>query len=252
MIHTNPEWCPAAPAPTGKATRSLPAEAHARAAAGPGADANADRQSDPLRCELLAHELHDSVAQQLGFLAFQARAVESLLKGEGAAAGMVSEMRSVLGRLQKQVRELIAGARIGMEGRSLREALADAVHEFSRHSGIVFELDNRWGAASLGVGQELQVLHIVREALANVVRHSHATQVHVTLTEEAVAPKALLVRVEDNGTGLVAGPSGEIPGHYGLSIMRERAVSLGATLAFDAVPTGGLRIALRIPAGDPA
>jgi len=215
---------------------------------GPAVQACEAYDSDHLRCALLARELHDSVAQQLGFLAFQASTLESLLAGEGVAVGMVCEMRGVLGHLQKQVRELITGARIGMQGRSLRETLADAVNEFSRHSGIVFELDNRWAAGLLAVEHELQVLHIVREALANVVRHSHATQVRVALTEDADASGGLCVLVEDNGTGLRSVCPGDNPGHYGLSIMLERAESLRAVLAFESVPAGGLRITLRIPA----
>ena len=88
---------------------------------------------------------------------------------------MLQELCGGLSQLQRQVRELITSARLTMDGRSLRQALADSVAEFSRRCIIVFELDNRLADDALGPETELQILQIIREALANAVRHSHAT-----------------------------------------------------------------------------
>ena len=203
--------------------------------------------SDTSRYEVLAHELHDSVAQQLGFLAFQARRIETLLEKPSRAAPLVAELRSVLSRVQKQVRELITGARIGMQGRTLREALADAVDEFSRRSSIIFELDNRLPDQTLAPDSELQVLQIVREALANVVRHSQARQVRIEL--RPVPGQKVVVMVEDDGIGMDPGAAPGPGEHYGLAIMRERAGAIGATLTIEAPPLRGARIVLCAPYG---
>ncbi|WP_431798418.1 ATP-binding protein (plasmid) [Cupriavidus metallidurans] len=219
-------------------SRNIPAELHQ------DGEFAATAQSGPARFELLAHELHDSIAAQLGFLAFEARRIESLICETGEAAPLMTEMRTVLGRLQKQVRELITGARIGMQGLSLRDTLADAVQEFSRHSGIVFELDNRLAPGVLPADHELQVLQVVREALANVVRHSHATQVRIELRQFLAACQVV---VEDNGIGMNTHQTPSLQGHYGLDIMRERALAIGATLAIGSVTPSGVRMTLRIP-----
>jgi len=146
----------------------------------------------------LARELHDSVAQQLGYLAFQAHGLQSQL---GAPA--LQDLCAGLSQLQRQVRELITSARLTMDGRSLRQALADSVAEFSRRCIIVFELDNRLADDALSPETELQILQIVREALANAVRHSHARHVRIELRQTQDGDAS--VSVEDDGIGLRPG-----------------------------------------------
>nr|WP_111733853.1 ATP-binding protein [Cupriavidus sp. SW-Y-13] len=232
-----------------------------RAVRSPGADAparGAARQpgaGDPAiaRFEALAHELHDSIAQQLGFLSFQARHVEGLLARPAEASASLRELRSVLGRVQKQVRELILGARVGMQGSSLRTAVGDAVAEFSRRSSIVFELDNRLDEGHVAPACELHLLQIVREALANVVRHSRARSARVALRGRGSGGAQIVI--EDDGIGvpaavLAASVDGGEAGHYGLAIMRERARTIGAALSVETAPGGGTRIVLHLPDGE--
>jgi two-component system nitrate/nitrite sensor histidine kinase NarX len=131
----------------------------------------------------LARELHDSVAQQLGYLSYQARWLQS----QGRACAALQDLCGGLSQLQRQVRELITSARLTMDGRSLRQALADSVAEFSRRCIIVFELDNRLADDALSPETELQILQIMREALANAVRHSHARHVRIELRQTRTA-----------------------------------------------------------------
>lgn len=205
------------------------------------------RQRARLRLErhgqdtLLARELHDSVAQQLGFLAFQANRLQGQLLRPQQAAPLLDDLRHGLQGLQRQVRELIGNARLSLEGRSLRQSLLDSVEEFGRRSTLVFELDNRLPDDLLDDEQALQVLQIVREALANIVRHSHARTARIDLR---LADGELLATVEDDGIGLRGGAEG---GHFGLSIMRERALAIGADLRVHAIQPHGVRVALRLP-----
>jgi two-component system nitrate/nitrite sensor histidine kinase NarX len=116
--------------------------------------------------------------------------------------------------LQRQVRELITSARLTMDGRSLRQALADSVAEFSRRCIIVFELDNRLADDALSPETELQILQIMREALANAVRHSHARHVRIELRQ--TQDGEVSVSVEDDGIGLspASGAQPFRPGDY--------------------------------------
>ncbi|MEH3023823.1 MAG: histidine kinase [Pseudomonas oryzihabitans] len=190
---------------------------------------------------LLARELHDSVAQQLGFLAFQASRLQGLLPRPHQATPVLEELRHGLQGVQRQVRELIGHARLSLDGRGLRQSLQDAVDEFGRRSTIVFELDNRLPDDLLDNEQALQILQIVRESLANIVRHSHARTARIDMR---LQDKALEVRVEDDGIGLR--PADE-SGHFGLSIMRERALAIGASLNIESIQPRGVRVALRLP-----
>lgn len=205
------------------------------------------RQRARLRLErhgqdtLLARELHDSVAQQLGFLAFQASRLQSQLARSQQAAPLLEELRTGLQGVQRQVRELICNARLTLGGRTLRQSLVDSVEEFGRRSTLVFELDNRLPDELLDEEQALQVLQIVREALANIVRHSHARTARLDLR---LCGDAVEVSVQDDGIGLRPITEG---GHFGLSIMRERALAIGASLSVERTQPRGTRVFLRLP-----
>nr|WP_024309119.1 ATP-binding protein [Pseudomonas sp. P818] len=192
---------------------------------------------------MLARELHDSVAQQLGYLQIRSSRLQQVLadpQQREQADAMVDDLRDTLRTLQRQVRELISSARLTMDGRTLRQALEASVAEFSRCSSCVFSLDNRLPSHALPAESELQVLQIVREALANVVRHSHARQVWIRLWPSAGGGA---VEVCDDGVGLPQHlPSS---GHFGLHIMHERAAAIGAELRIEPASAGGTRVLLR-------
>lgn len=188
----------------------------------------------------LARELHDSVAQQLGYLSFQARLIQTRMGEPELAATSLTELRNGLSQLQRQVRELITSARLTMDGRSLRQALADSVAEFSRRCIIVFELDNRLPDNALSPETELQVLQIIREALTNAVRHSHARHVRIELRRNPQGDTQ--VSVEDDGIGM--SPASDEENHFGLAIIRERAASIGARLSIEPIQPHGVRVDL--------
>ncbi|MFJ3483025.1 ATP-binding protein [Pseudomonas sp. NPDC090202] len=198
------------------------------------------RQQATAQHGALARELHDSVAQQLGYLSFQARLVQTRLADAELAGTSLTELRNGLSQLQRQVRELITSARLTMDGRSLRQALADSVAEFSRRCIIVFELDNRLPDNALSPETELQILQIVREALTNAVRHSHARHVRIELRQNQAGDT--LVSVEDDGIGL--SPASGEDNHFGLAIIRERAASIGARLVIEPIQPHGVRVHL--------
>jgi two-component system nitrate/nitrite sensor histidine kinase NarX len=178
---------------------------------------------------VLARELHDSVAQQLAYLQIRACRLQAVLAQPAAPEqvdAMLVDLRQTLQLMHRQVRELISTARLTMDGCTLRQALEATVEEFARRSSCVFALDNRLPDDALGSEAELQILQIIREALANVVRHSHARRVLISLRAQAAG--GIEVQVRDDGVGM----PGDLPsaGHFGLRIMRERAAAIGAQL----------------------
>lgn len=193
---------------------------------------------------VLARELHDSVAQQLGYLQIRASRLQSVLADpaqKNVADEMLVDLRDTLQGLHRQVRELITTARLTMDGRTLRQALEASVDEFARRSGCVFTLDNRVPGDCLPGEVELQILQIVREALANVVRHSHARQARIDLRQ--TPGRGIEVQVRDDGVGIPEA----LPehGHFGLRIMRERAAAIGADLRIGPQSPHGTSVHLR-------
>jgi two-component system nitrate/nitrite sensor histidine kinase NarX len=94
---------------------------------------------------------------------------------------------------------------------------------------------------------QTQVIHIVREALANVRRHAQATRVWMRIQQ--VNGEACFT-VEDDGCGFdPAAVAGEH--HLGLTIMQARAERSGGHLTIDSAPHAGTRITLCLPLGVP-
>jgi two-component system nitrate/nitrite sensor histidine kinase NarX len=121
---------------------------------------------------------------------------------------------------------------------------------FLDRTGVALEFANRVGALDLPVGREVQVFHIVQEALANVCKHAHARRARLTLERKEAGYEIV---VDDDGVGMTVDPSGERgeSGHFGIAIMRERAFRLGGELTLDSAPGSGTRVRLYFPAMEP-
>jgi len=116
----------------------------------------------------------------------------------------------------------------------------------SRFKGVGLEL--RWtnhqlpDTLAIAPHDGLQVLRVLQEALANVLRHARASLVTVDLH---FSEKLLAVRIRDNGVGFTLG---EKPAGHGLVNMRLRAKKIGALLAIYALEPG-TALDLDVPLG---
>ncbi len=115
-------------------------------------------------------------------------------------------------------------------------------------TGVALAFDNAVPELQLPVGREVEVFHIVQEALANVSRHANARQARLSLDRTAGGYEIV---VEDDGIGMPAESASGESGHYGIAIMRERARRMGGELTIGPVATGGTRVELRFPAVQP-
>lgn len=88
--------------------------------------------------------------------------------------------------------------------------------------------------------EEIHILQIVREALANIERHAGALHAWVSLNW---AGKQIRVTIEDDGLGIDAFPDKKQ--HYGLGIMRDRALSLNGLLTLERREAGGTKVSLQ-------
>jgi two-component system nitrate/nitrite sensor histidine kinase NarX len=90
---------------------------------------------------------------------------------------------------------------------------------------------------------QVQVLHIVQEALSNVRKHSHATQVWLDVQQQ---PRWRF-EVRDDGEGFEGGARAPDETHVGLRIMAERAQGIGASLDVLSTPGRGTSVVLELP-----
>lgn len=195
----------------------------------------------------IAREMHDSLAQILGYLGLEVQTLEALAR-QGATDQLLEQLqaaRTTIKSAQADVRENILSLRTTLAGdMGLYAALQEYVDEFSVQTGIQAVLDHPTGdAPPLAPLAETQLVRIVQEALTNVRKHAGARRVEVNLR---VHDEHLRLQIVDDGAGFdpaqVAGNR-----HFGLHTMRERAESAGGVLVIHARPGQGTRVELVLP-----
>ena len=194
----------------------------------------------------MAHELHDSLAQTLASLRFQVRMMEDTLnKGETRKA-LVEDLQRIhngVDEAHTELRELLASFRAPVGGRGLDVVLQKLVERFEVETGIAAYFQRECGRVALSSSEEIQILRIVQEALANTRKHAQAHTVRVLLNCSRDGEYLLLV--EDDGKGFEGAARKGHPGeHIGLSIMEERAKRLGGTLRIESDLGEGTRVEL--------
>ena len=188
---------------------------------------------------VIARELHDSLAQSLAYMKIQVSRLKAAMHHGQATDAVLEELREGLNAAYRQLRELLATFRLRMDGQNLVSALQQTVAEFAHRGDIAVHLDMVLDPCPLSPSEEIHVLQIVREALANVLHHARATTVRVTLSCQEGG--VVRLAVEDDGKGITKPAD---PHHYGMTIMEERTRSLHGRLMFDELPGGGTRVAL--------
>lgn len=202
---------------------------------------------------MLAHELHDSLAQTLASLRFRVNLLQKTLSQENApsddkdtnAQKEVEQIKVGLDEANFELRELLSHFRIRMDERGLIPATEGLVERFKNESHCQIFFQNECPELKLPPVLEVHILHIIQEALANIRKHSHANYVRILMSSGESPWFRLLI--EDDGRGIEAEINNTVPGeHVGLTIMRERAQRIGAELSIESDPGEGTRIELRL------
>lgn len=201
----------------------------------------------------IARELHDGLAQVLGYINTQTLAVKRLLATGRAeeARGELDAMEDAARDVYGDVREAILGLRMSLPRQGLVPALRGYLDEYAPMSGVQLSLeaDERVELLELPPEVEIQLLRVVQEALANVRKHARATHAAVRL---ALADGELAIEIADDGQGF----DPRLEAHtgwprFGLQTMRERAQALGGRFAVESGPGAGTRVRVSLPVGRP-
>lgn len=206
------------------------------------------------RQEML-NEVHDAIAQTIAYVRMRLPLLNDamLAHDDERSLKYFSDVKKAVGEVHDNLREVMTYFRTRMDPLGLLHALAGIADGFFDRTGITLELRNSVQNLNLSDQQEVQVFHIVQEALANIAKHSMAR--HAVLAIDKT-PQALEFLIEDDGLGLAA-PSvstilttaqgSEPTAHFGLEIMQGRAQRLGGSLDVGRNDGGGTRVRLRLP-----
>ncbi len=194
---------------------------------------------------LLARELHDSIAQSLAFLKIQVQLMrDAVHSGNAVEIGKVlEEIDMGVRESYGDVRELLLHFRTRTNTEDIAPALETTLRKFEHQSGMRATLSMQGQGMPLSPDIQIQVLHIVQEALSNVRKHARASQVWLDVQQQP----AWRFEVRDDGVGFVPNSDKLDETHVGLRIMTERAQRIGAEVDVISTPGHGSSITLTLP-----
>jgi signal transduction histidine kinase len=193
----------------------------------------------------LARELHDSVAQTLFGITLNGSRVLTLLERNETeqAHAIVSELVRLANASQTELRALVHDLRSDesdeLQG-GLTGALASQAVQLQARTGCQVRLSLA-DEPDIAPSTKVTLVRIAREALHNSEKHAQAT--HVDLVLE-VGPSDVTLLVADDGRGF--DPSASHPGHFGLQLICEQALAVGAALELVSAPGRGTQVRVRV------
>jgi PAS domain S-box-containing protein len=194
----------------------------------------------------IGSDLHDGLGQDLTGIALMLKGVASQLRKEGSGAvGDVEEVIGLVNNAIENTRTLARGlSPLGSASGHLGAAIQTLANKIRERFGVQITCHmNFEELLRVSETAAAHVYRIVQEALTNVVRHSGATEVSISL--DALEGE-LHLRVADNGRGLSALPL-DRPEGLGLRIMRYRAQMIGGDLTIELAGNGGTSVHCSFP-----
>jgi len=194
----------------------------------------------------IARELHDSIAQSLAFLKIQVQLMRDALASENPAQtrAVLAEIDTGVRESYADVRELLVHFRTRTNAEDIEPALHTTLSKFQQQTGLATNLQIEGNGLPLAPDVQVQVLHIIQEALSNVRKHALATRVWINVQQRP----AWRFEVRDDGRGFVPSASATDDTHVGLRIMIERAQRIGASVEVVRNTAGGTSVILTLSA----
>ena len=188
-----------------------------------------------------ARELHDETLQQLAGLKILLGGARRRGNVDAALDQAVAQIDASIGELRRLITDLRPAA---LDDLGLAPAVESLLERIEQTAGVSAHLRCDLGEDRLPVALEDGAYRIVQEALTNVVKHSGASQVDVSLVR---AGPMLEVAVRDNGRGIDPDAGGTTG--FGLIGMRERVQLLGGELGLVPGQPSGTVIEAYLPIG---
>ncbi len=199
--------------------------------------------------ERLAREMHDSLAQALGYLKLQAAVTDDLLSNGQIvrAQANLKEVKEIAKETYVNVREAIFGLRhLAARQSDFLPALEEYLAEYRTHYGLDVELNVRNACPpSFPPQVSIQLTRIIQEALTNVRKHAQVNRASICIEQ---VDQHWQIEIRDNGQGFDLRRVPKLgKDSVGLNVMRERANEIGAKLKLESCPGSGTAVILSIP-----
>ena len=192
----------------------------------------------------LAAELHDRIGANITALGFNLSAIKNALDSDmpESAHARVSDCQTLLGEMADVTRNVMADLRPNvLDEYGLETSIRWYCERFSQRTGIMVEVHSEEIAPRPSAAVETTFFRIAQEALTNIFKHAQSKTATVVLKQ---GNGRIRLIIADHGTGFDTSVSKqqEAGSGWGLSIMHERALSVGGRLEIESVPGRGTRI----------
>jgi signal transduction histidine kinase len=193
----------------------------------------------------LARELHDTLAHSLAAVTVQLEAVQALweVNAQSARTMLESALHQARSGLTEARRALKALRASPLEDEGLAAALGDLARSAAASANLRLDMDTLSSELELPTGQEQFLYRVAQEAMSNVVRHAHATELRVKVEQ---VDGHLTLTVADDGRGFDRAAV-DTSAHFGLRGMQERADLAGAQLLVESRRGAGTTVRVTIP-----
>jgi len=194
--------------------------------------------------ERIGRDLHDGVCQYLAAIGITASMLKhDVEKTSGSLAAKVEELANHVRDAAARVRQLARGlSPVDRDEGGLESALEELASSTAKLTGISCSFVCPCPAPNLENTPAIHLFRIAQEAISNALKHGHAKTVVIALD---TGDGACSLRVSDDGFGFI--PTITERKGMGLSIMRYRARTIGATLEIHPNSPTGTVIACTIP-----
>lgn len=201
----------------------------------------------------LAAEIHDSLAQTLLAVRYQATLLSEKIETQSdrQLKQDILKIRGTIEEANEEIRGLIREYRYPLSEHRYADSLQLEIELFNQSTStpVFFQSDDP--QIRFTPREESVVRRIVGESLNNAKKYANASMVRVLLQRTSSGMRRILI--EDDGIGFdnlepsTTPASNDTGKQIGLTIMRERALSIGANLIIDSEPGEGTRIAITMP-----
>jgi signal transduction histidine kinase len=192
----------------------------------------------------MAHEIHDTLAQEFAGILLHLEAVSDLDASENASEYLARARELAKSGLEDARRMLLGLRPKALEGAHLSDALNQLVKRFSRDCGIncTFSVSGR--SHRLPGDIENELYRVAQEALCNVRKHSRAGFASILLSYTSAG---VVLAIKDNGKGFAMKQREPGAHGFGLPAMCERANRLGGRLNINSGQGIGTEIRMSVP-----
>lgn len=196
----------------------------------------------------IARELHDGTGQTLTALGMGLRGLEDTIdKDPQRAAQQARQLQELATGGMDELRRMVAGLHPPqLDDLGLVPAIRSLGREVSGLSGLSVKVHNEMQGHEVSPEMRVVLFRIAQEALTNVVRHAHASEVNVRLVYSG---DSVRLEVQDNGQGFDDKMMNQDPRrpNLGLLGMIERATLIGGTCQIKSRPGAGTLIQVYVP-----